>query len=55
MDDTRDKVIDVLVKAEAEILRLLAGLERVHVALQNPTMPRQSIGEMVAALINPKK
>lgn len=37
--------------ARARIAELEAGLRRVHDALATPSMPRQSCGEMVAALI----
>ena len=30
-------------------------LERIHIALQNPSRPRQSIGEMVAGLLDRMK
>lgn len=38
-----------------EIERLRSGVERIHAALENPATPRQSIGEMADALLNPKK
>jgi hypothetical protein len=37
---------------ETEIKRIRAWVDSVHVALQDPTRPRQSIGEMVAALLD---
>lgn len=51
--ETRDNEMIMTLRERVYLLR--KGLERVHTALQDPTRPRQSIGEMVAALLNPKE
>ena len=47
-----DKAADRIDELEAEKEETIRWIERIHKALENPRRPRQSVGEMVYALLN---